>query len=527
MTPYFSTIMKALISVSDKAGIVEFATELSNLNYEILSTGGTAKTLRDASIKVTDVSEYTGSPEIMDGRVKTLHPKIHGGLLALRDNESHVQQAKDNSIDMIDLVVVNLYPFQQTIAKENVTQAEAIENIDIGGPAMLRSAAKNFKHVTVIVDPHDYNKVLDEIKQDKVSEETRAKLAVKVFRHTADYDAAIDKYLSKQLTNEDILRLKFTNGQKLRYGENWHQQATFYKKETTESSLANAEILHGKEMSYNNYIDADAALEAVKELKDTAAVAIVKHTNTCGLATGSNLPEAFEKAWAGDPISAFGSVIAVTKTVDTRSAEFLQGKFVEALIAPGFSDEALEFLKNKSKDIRLIKIPELFEPKEKNSYRSIVGGMLEQNRDLQTYKEWKTVTKKEFDKTDLAEFAFKACKHVKSNAIILAYEYELGKFMILGMGAGQPNRIDALKKLAVTKATENLKLMGLPQETLNDCVLASDAFFPFDDTVREAASHGITQIIQPGGSKKDDEVIAACDELEMAMIFTEMRHFRH
>jgi len=519
--------MKALISVSDKTGIVDFAKELSKLNYEILSTGGTAKLLRENKIAVKDVSEYTGFPEMMDGRIKTLHPKIHAGLLALRENREHMQQAEENGIEMIDLVVVNLYPFQKTIEKENVTQDEAIENIDIGGPTMLRAAAKNFKYVTVIVNPKDYSNVLEELKSGSISEKTREKLAVKVFRHTADYDAAIDRYLSKNLIGEDILRLKYTRGQKLRYGENWHQEAAFYKKCTEESSLSAAEILHGKEMSYNNYIDADAALEAVKEFRDTAAVAIVKHTNPCGLATGSNLLEAFEKAWSGDTISAFGSVIAVTRTIDSRSAEFLNGKFVEALIAPGFSDEALGFLKNKSKDIRLIKVPELSDSTEKYSYRSIVGGMLEQSRDMETYKEWKTVTKKEFDKTDLAEFAYKACKHVKSNAIIIAYEYELGKFMVLGMGAGQPNRIDSLKKLAIPKAKENLELMGLPEETLKYCVLASDAFFPFDDTVREAAKHNITQIIQPGGSKKDDEVIAACDELGISMIFTEMRHFRH
>lgn len=565
--------MKALISLSNKEGIVKFASELAKLGYEILSTGGTAKLLRENKIKVKDVSEYTGFPEMMDGRIKTLHPKVHGGLLAIRDNKEHMQQAAKNKIEMIDLVVVNLYPFQQFISGQlnagkkidDIKLDDAIEQIDIGGPTMLRAAAKNYKYVTVVVDPNDYSAVLDELKKSKAETKnkdktpsttlaTREKLALKVFRHTADYDSAIDRFLSEKLNNEKILRLKFVAGRKLRYGENPHQEGTFYVASNTNSSgnilnlldpnIANAIQLHGKEMSYNNYLDGDAALEAVKEHSNEIAACVVKHTNPCGLATGKTLAEALEHAWQGDTVSSFGSIIAVTRKVDLKAAEFLKSKFVEALIAPEFDDDALEFLKNKSKDIRLLQVIGLdnytvTDAKDSNtakvskSYRSVGGGILEQDSDSQTYSEWKLVTKSKFPKTKnaLAEFAWKACKHTKSNAIVLGYEYFPGKFMVVGMGAGQPNRVDSLRKLAVTKAIENFELLKFTKkefaEKFGECVLASDAFFPFADTVEIAAEHGIKYIVQPGGSIRDNEVIGAANKHSIAMIFTAMRHFRH
>ena len=551
----------ALISVSNKDGIVKFASELAKLGYEILSTGGTAKLLRENKVAVKDVSEHTGFPEMMDGRIKTLHPKVHGGLLAIRDNKEHMQQAAKNKIEMIDLVVVNLYPFQQFISGqlnagkkiEDIKIDEAIEQIDIGGPTMLRAAAKNYKYVTVVVDPNDYNYILTELKKNKITSlETRQNLALKVFRHTADYDSAIDRFLSEKLANQKILRLKFVAGRKLRYGENPHQQGTFYVSDTSNimvPNLANSIQLHGKEMSYNNYLDGDAALEAVKEHSGSVAACVVKHTNPCGLATGKTLAEALEHAWHGDTVSSFGSIIAVTRKVDLKAAEFLKGKFVEALIAPEFDDDALEFLKNKSKDIRLLQVIGLDKYNADNvtnsnkdksvsvsaskSYRSVGGGILEQDSDSHSFAEWNLVTKTKFpkNKNALAEFAWKACKHTKSNAIVLGYEYSPEKFMVIGMGAGQPNRVDSLRKLAVTKAIENFELMKFSKkifaQKFGECVLASDAFFPFSDTVEIAAEHGIKFIVQPGGSIRDNEVIGAADKHGIAMIFTGMRHFRH
>ncbi|MBI2136090.1 bifunctional phosphoribosylaminoimidazolecarboxamide formyltransferase/IMP cyclohydrolase [Candidatus Woesearchaeota archaeon] len=554
--------MKALISVSNKDGIVKFASELVKLGYEILSTGGTAKLLRENRISVKDVSEYTGFPEMMDGRIKSLHPKVHGGLLAIRDNKEHMEQAKKNKIEMIDLVVVNLYPFQQFISSqlnagkkvEDVKIDEAIEQIDIGGPTILRAAAKNYKYVTVVIGPNDYGAVLDELKKSKSANkipsttlQTRQKLALKVFRHTADYDSAIDKFLSEKLHGEKILRMKFIAGRKLRYGENPHQQGIFYVADTSNivvPNISNSIQLHGKEMSYNNYLDGDAALEAVKEHSKEVAACVVKHTNPCGLATGKSLAEALEHAWHGDTVSSFGSIIAVTRKVDLKSAEFLKGKFVEALIAPEFDDDALEFLKNKSKDIRLLQVIGLDNydaigakdsngVKVSNIYRSVGGGILEQNTDSQNYSEWKLITKAKFSETKnaLAEFAWKACKHTKSNAIVLGYEYSPGKFMVVGMGAGQPNRVDSLRKLAITKAIENFELMKFSKkefaQKFGECVLASDAFFPFADTVEIAAEQGIKYIVQPGGSIRDNEVIDAANKHGIAMIFTGMRHFRH
>lgn len=538
-------IKRALISVSDKTGIVDFASGLAELGLEILSTGGTAKKLREAGLTVKDVSDYTGFPEMMDGRVKTLHPKVHAALLALRDNPEHMRQINEQNVELIDMVVVNLYPFQATIAKPEVKLEDAIENIDIGGPTMLRSSAKNYRHVAVVTDPKDYAGILKELKETgEIAPETKARLAVKVFRHTADYDAAIDTYLSKQLNDEQILRLKYVNGTQLRYGENWHQKAKFYRQEdVTESCISQIKQLHGKEMSFNNYVDGDGSFEAVKSFKDKIAVSVIKHTNPCGLATGETLREAMEAAWAGDSVSAFGSVISSTRKVDLDAAQFLKGKFVEAIIAPAFEEDALEFLKTKSKDIRLLQVPDLFtgKPLEK-TYRYVVGGMLEQSRDLDTFEKWEAVTKAVFpeDKHALAEFTWKVAKHTKSNAIMIGYEYKPGQFQVMGMGAGQPNRVDALRKLAVTKAEDNFGIMydnlePKPAESreefiknkMGECVLASDAFFPFDDNIKNASAHNIRYIVEPGGSNRDEEVINTSNELGVSLVFTGMRHFMH
>ena len=559
-----SKVQRALISVSDKTGVVEFAKGLAALGVEIISTGGTAKVLSESGIPVVPIEKVTGFPEMMDGRVKTLHPKIHGGLLGLRDNPIHAQQAQNMGIGWIDLVAVNLYPFEKTVAKEGVALEDAIENIDIGGPTMIRSAAKNYRFVTVITDPADYNGVLQEI-QDKgeVSPETKKRLAAKVFRRTADYDSAIDRYLSDVFLNEKILRLSYNQGRDLRYGENSHQKATFYiDANCRESSVASAEILHGKEMSYNNYVDGDAALEAVKDLHGQIGVAVIKHTNPCGYAVGATPVEALERAWAGDPISAFGSVIASNSKVDLAFAEFIKGdqvkhigyrveggkmvpqevpnKFVEVIIAPDFDPEALDLLR-KAKALRILRVKSQDkEMVESKTYRKITGGMLEMDRDRELLERFDTVTKKSFDKgkKKLAEFTYKACKHTKSNAVVLGREYRLGFYQVIGMGAGQPNRVDSLRKLAVTKALENLQIEydsvrpNVPFEVyckkaFGEMVLASDAFFPFDDTVRAAAEYGIRYIIQPGGSMRDADSIHACDALGMAMAFTGRRHFRH
>ncbi|MGK0290435.1 MAG: phosphoribosylaminoimidazolecarboxamide formyltransferase/IMP cyclohydrolase [bacterium] len=558
-------IQRALVSVSDKAGIVDFSKDLHQLGIEIISTGGTAKTLKEAGIPVIDISDYTGFPEIMDGRVKTLNPKVHGGILARRSNEEHMNTLQNHNIPLIDLVVVNLYPFLEVTKDENVELQVAVENIDIGGPTMLRASAKNYEDVTVVTDPTDYDKILGQIKENgKTDIDTRAKLAIKVFHHTAQYDSAIDSFLTKRILDKKTLHQTFTEGKTLRYGENSHQQATFYiNPNSTEQSVANTEILNGKEMSYNNYVDANAALEAVKELpSDQAAVAVIKHTNPCGLATGATGAEALEKAWQGDPISAFGGVIATNQTVDLAFAEFLKGenvthyaykvvngeyvpevvktgKFVEIVIAPDYTDEALAFLKKKSKMIRLLKTSPTQEV-EKETYRAITGGILVQDRDKELTSKFEVSTKKEFAGSykPLAEFTWVACKHTKSNAIVLGREYAPGKFQVLGMGAGQPNRVDSLRKLALPKAKENLalefKAKGMTGDFEKWCadeiakaVLVSDAFFPFDDTVREAAELGIKYLVQPGGSMRDQDSIDACDELGMAMAFTGNRHFNH
>lgn len=537
-------VKRALLSVSDKTGIAEFARGLESLGVKIISTGGTAKILRGVGIEVTDVSEVTGCPEMMGGRVKTLHPRIHGGLLCLRDSEEQMVEAAKEDISLIDMVAVNLYPFEMTVSKEGVELENAIENIDIGGPTLLRSAAKNYRSVTVISDPSDYGHVLKELRSSGiVSDSTRSALAVKAFRHTADYDAAIDTYLSRTLHGEEVLRLKFTDGVKLRYGENWHQKAYVYKDSKIEGpNLAKAAQLHGKELSYNNYVDADNALQTVKELGNVSpAVAIVKHNNPCGLATGSTLLQALQAAWDGDPISAYGSIICTNEIFDLKAATFLNGKFVEIILAPDFKPDALEYLKNKSENLRLLKLPELREAfGTEYTYKYIIGGMLKQSRDIGIYEKWKSITDIPYpeDKRSLSEFCLKACKSTKSNAVILAHEYGPGFFMVLAMGAGQPNRVDSIRKLAATKAVENIRTIyerenpGIPFEEycrkiMSECVMASDAFFPFDDSIIHAAESNIRYIVSPGGSIRDGEVIATANRMGVSMVFTGMRHFLH
>ncbi len=541
-----ATTKTALLSVSDKRGLLPFAKALAELDYRILSTGGTLKALRDGGIPADSVSDYTGHPEIMDGRVKTLHPKIHGGLLSVRDLPEHAAAMKAHGIDAIDVVAVNLYPFKETVAKPDVALEEAIENIDIGGPSMLRSSAKNHRYVTVICDPEDYARVTDELrKEGATSPATRSALAIKAFRHTADYDAAISDFLSRRIAGEPTLRLSFARGRTLRYGENDHQKAEFFLEpealDGKEPNLGSARQLHGKELSYNNLVDADAALEAVRELHGAPAVAIIKHMNPCGYATGKTLDQAFEAAWDGDPVSAFGSVIAVTRQVDLATAERLKGRFVELLVAPGFAPDALEFLQKKSKDIRLLDIGSLKPASPRKVYKHILGGMLVQDRDVELNRKWESATRIPFPEElkELALFTWKACKHVKSNAIVLGQEYAPGCYTLVGMGPGQPNRIDSNLKLCQPRARENLArqaaakglqgdaVAAYVRDQLARCVLASDAFFPFDDNVVAAHEGGIRHILQPGGSLRDPDVIATADRLGIAMAFMGTRHFRH
>jgi phosphoribosylaminoimidazolecarboxamide formyltransferase / IMP cyclohydrolase len=508
-------ITRALISVSDKTGIVEFAKKLESFGVEIISTGGTSKLLNENGVKVVNISDYTGFPEMLDGRVKTLHPYIHGGLLGLRDNKEHVEIMEKHGIKAIDMVVVNLYPFEATVAKENVTKEEAIENIDIGGPTMLRSASKNNKFVTVICNSCDYDTVLEEMQENEgaVSEETNYKLAVKVFEHTCRYDGAIAGYLSKG----EFLSLSYNKMQDLRYGENPHQNAVYYKEDKIdEICVVGAKQLHGKELSFNNIIDINAALEIVKEFEEPTAI-VIKHTNPCGAAIADNLVEAYKKARAVDPTSAFGSVVSFNRAVDKETAEEIATTFVEAVIAPSFNKEAMEILTQK-KNIRLLEVGEIDITKrdlKDKDLKKVVGGLLVQDRDLRmvAVEDLKVVTKKEPSKEQFESlmFAWKICKHVKSNAIVYA-----NKDQIIGVGAGQMSRVDS-SKLGVSKSNFDIK----------GSVMASDAFFPFRDAVDAAAEAGVTVIIQPGGSIRDEEVIQACDEHGIAMVFTGMRHFKH
>jgi phosphoribosylaminoimidazolecarboxamide formyltransferase/IMP cyclohydrolase len=517
-------IRRALISVSNKDGILELARGLSAQGIELLSTGGTAAALKREKIPIRDVSDFTGFPEMMDGRIKTLHPKVHGGILARRDLSSHLEAMKTHGIEPIDLVCVNLYPFQETVRKPGCKLEEAVEQIDIGGPTMLRSAAKNFEHVVVLVDPLDYSRVLDAMKKHggEVPREMRLALAQKVFHHTAVYDGVIANYLEREIEGEEavrfpnILTLQFEKVQNLRYGENPHQQGAFYREfEGEESSIAAAHQLQGKAMSFNNYLDANAALELVREFRDVASV-IVKHNNPCGVALGDSLAEAFLRAKETDPVSAFGGVIAFNHPVDEETAKEITSMFVEIVVAPGFEPEALELFKKK-KDLRLLDIGPKLQPRLQGmDLKRVVGGLILQDRDLGVLDDIRSLkvatrrspTDEEFD--SLA-FAWVVCKHVKSNAIVYARDGRT-----VGIGAGQMSRVDSVK-LGAMKA----------RSTLEGTVLASDAFFPFRDGIDEASRVGVTAVIQPGGSIRDEEVIGSANEHDMAMVMTGMRHFRH
>jgi phosphoribosylaminoimidazolecarboxamide formyltransferase/IMP cyclohydrolase len=511
------TKKRALISVSDKTGVIDFAKELVELGFEIVSTGGTSKALQENGVPVIGISEVTGFPEILEGRVKTLHPMVHGGLLGKQDDEAHLKQMNEHQIKPIHLVCVNLYPFQQTIEKPDVTVEDAIENIDIGGPSMLRSSAKNHQYVTVVVDPADYEKVIAEFKANgETSLETRRKLAAKVFRHTAAYDAIIADYMTNLAQEEtpEKLTVTYELKQTLRYGENPHQKAAFYRKPLgSKFSIAYAEQLHGKELSYNNINDANAALEMVRDFTGPAAVA-VKHMNPCGIGIGDTSFDAFTKAFAADPVSIFGGIVAFNREVDAETATKLHEIFLEIVIAPSFSEEALTILKGK-KNIRLLTIPFDQQEKPESKMVTVEGGLLVQDQDRFTLDDATVTipTKRQptEDEWKALKLGWTVVKHVKSNAIVVA-----DKDMTLGIGAGQMNRVGSAE-IALKQAGEKAKGAGM----------ASDAFFPMDDTVEAAAKAGITAIIQPGGSIRDEDSIKKCDEYGIAMVFTGVRHFKH
>ncbi|MGH7774396.1 MAG: bifunctional phosphoribosylaminoimidazolecarboxamide formyltransferase/IMP cyclohydrolase [Candidatus Binatia bacterium] len=521
-------IQRALISVSDKRGIVEFGRGLSELGIEIISTGGTAGLLRQNKIAVRDVSEITGFPEMMDGRVKTLHPKVHGGILALRDNPEHLAQMKAHGIIPIDLIVVNLYPFEATVAR-GAPFAEIVEQIDIGGPTLVRAAAKNYAHVAVIVDSTDYGDVLAELREKagELSEETRFRLVCKAFQHTAHYDGAISNYLDSLDGNKQpnpwgrTLNFQFTKIQDLRYGENPQQKAAFYSSgETLGPSITRAQQIQGKELSFNNILDADAALRLILEFSETAAV-VIKHNNPCGVALSKrSLADAFRKARASDPVSIFGGVIGFNRPVDEETANELKDIFLEIVLARGFSPEAKAVLSSAKRllNIRLLEVE--MGTKEDGGYdlRRIKGGLLVQEWDRGSVdvRSCKVITKRKptDEEYEALDFSWRVCRHVKSNAIVFA-----SKDQVLGVGAGQMSRVDSAKLAVMRAQTHGLDLRG--------SVVASDAFYPFRDGVDEAAKAGARAVIQPGGSIKDEEVITAANEHGMAMIFTGMRHFRH
>ena len=519
-----STIKRALISVSDKSGVVDFAKELSGLGVELLSTGGTAKALKDAGIKVKDVSEHTGFPEMMDGRLKTLHPKIHGGLLWRRDNEKDKKEIEKHGIESIDMVVVNLYPFEQTVSKPDVTFDDAIENIDIGGPTMIRAASKNFKDVAVVVDPSDYSKVLDEMKSGggEVSSDTKLYLARKVFSHTAQYDTLISNYLNNQGKLSEIFpqnfNMSFRKISDVRYGENPHQKAAVYSEPLNAGlSLVDAKILQGKAMSFNNYLDSSAVIDLAKEFNEYPSAVIVKHNNPCGVASADTISEAYKKAFETDPVSAFGGVISLNRKVDEATAKEILNLFVEIIIAPGFDDAALKLISGKP-NIRLLEL-DISKNIAGFDMRKIQGGLLLQEKDngmIEDLKSCKVVTKRAptDDEYSAMAFAWRVCKHMKSNAIIYS-----SKERTLGIGCGQTSRVDSARLAAMKAANYNISLKG--------SAVASDAFFPARDGIDVVAEAGATAVIQPGGSIKDKDTIAAADEHNLAMIFTEMRHFRH
>ncbi|MCR4347806.1 MAG: bifunctional phosphoribosylaminoimidazolecarboxamide formyltransferase/IMP cyclohydrolase [Sulfuricaulis sp.] len=522
-----TTIRRALISVSDKTGVVEFARTLKNHNIEILSTGGTAKLLADNGVPVMEVSDYTGFPEMLDGRIKTLHPKIHGGILGRRDLDSHAKTMRDHNIPPIDLVVVNLYPFEETVARKNCTLADAIENIDIGGPTLLRAAAKNHGAVTVIVDATDYNLVVEEMKTRKgsVSDATRFHLATKAFAHTAAYDGAIANYLGREQPGSaradfpSTFSAQFIHAMAMRYGENPHQKAAFYvERRPTEACVATARLLQGKELSFNNIADADAALECVKSFEETACV-IVKHANPCGVAIADTVLDAYKHAYVTDPTSAFGGIIAFNRPLDAPTAKaILERQFVEVIVAPSVHDDAKPILAGKP-NVRVLETgawgaarpPQL-------DYRRVTGGLLVQDADHGqiTEKELKVVTRRKPNPQELSDllFAWKVVKYVKSNAIVYCKEGRT-----IGVGAGQMSRVYSARIASIKATDAGLEVRG--------CVMASDAFFPFRDGLDQAAEVGVSAVIQPGGSMRDKEVIEAADQHGIAMVFTGMRHFRH
>lgn len=507
-------VSRALISVSDKTGVVELAKGLQKLGIEIISTGGTAKVLKENGVKVKDVSDVTAFPEMLDGRVKTLHPKIHGGILAIRKKKEHMEKLSEHGIQTIDLVIVNLYPFEETISKTDALE-DAIENIDIGGPAMLRSAAKNYRDVAVVVDPNDYDKILNELRENDraLSDKTRERLAAKTFAHTARYDTIISNHLRKKFGGDefpDVLNRSYRKVQDLRYGENPHQMAALYR-EREAHGVAGAKQLHGKQLSFNNVLDLDAAYGLVHEFDEPIAV-IVKHGNPCGVASGRKLLEAYKRAYACDPTSAYGGIVAVNSKLDEATAKEITSIFIEAVIAPSYDVKALDVLKKK-KDLRVVEQP--VDVETGPQLKHVSGGMLIQERDalLLRQDEMKVVTKKKPSEGEMEDliFAWKVVKHAKSNAIVVAKERQA-----IGIGAGQMSRVDSTE-IAIKKAGDKAR----------GAVLASDAFFPFADNVQKAADAGIKAIIQPGGSIRDAEVIEAADKSGIAMVFTGVRHFRH
>ena len=519
-----TTITRALISVSDKEGVTEFAQGLAQAGVEILSTGGTAKLLADNGIPVIEVSDYTGFPEMMDGRVKTLHPKIHGGILGRRGTDDAVME--EHSIGPIDLVAVNLYPFEKTVANPDCDLATAIENIDIGGPTMIRAAAKNHKDVAVVVDPADYALILSEMKNNgnALDDAFRFRLAVKTFEHTARYDGAITNYLGTIVPEGEkqdfpnTINLQYRQVQTMRYGENPHQKAAFFREDDVrEACIATAHQLQGKELSYNNIGDTDAALECVKQFSEGPACVIVKHANPCGVAIGDNLLEAYDKAYATDPESAFGGIIAFNGELDAETAQaIVERQFVEVIIAPAVSGEAAEAVAAK-KNVRLLECGQWNEnPEQRLDFKRVNGGLLVQDADLSLYNELKVVTKREPTEQEMADllFTWRIAKFVKSNAIVYGKNN-----MTIGVGAGQMSRINSARIARIKAEHAGLEVKG--------SVMASDAFFPFRDGIDSAAEAGIVAVIQPGGSMRDEEVIEAANEHGMAMVFTGMRHFRH
>lgn len=506
---------RALISVSDKTGVVDAAKKLVELGYEIISTGGTQKSLEDAGVPTVNISDITGFPECLDGRVKTLHPAVHAGLLAMRSNPEHMAQLEKLGLNTIDVVIVNLYPFKQTVMR-GAEFAEAVENIDIGGPTMLRSAAKNYQDVAVVVDPADYDRLFLEMQKGEVSLDTRKYLMYKVFQHTAVYDTLISTYLRQQLDIKfpEQLTLAYEKKEQMRYGENPHQEAAFYGDAVpVKNSLVNAVQLNGKQLSYNNINDTNGAVELLKEFSEPTIVA-VKHANPCGVASADDIKTAYLRAYDADPVSIFGGIVAANREIDGDTAREMKKIFLEIVIAPSFTDEALEEFKTKQ-NLRVLQLADVAKPNDESliEFKKVYGGLIMQGADNGVYSELKTVTKKAPTKAEqkTMEFGMKVVKHCKSNAIVIVKDS-----MTLGIGVGQTNRIWATKQAG--------------EHSINGCkgaVLASDAFFPFDDCVTAAAEMGVTAIVQPGGSMRDEDSIKAADSLGLSMCFTGVRHFKH